>query len=141
MFLGYSGRPRTDTIELKKAVARLKRQIEALEKAQKPVVRAFEKTREQDVVVPAPPEQARRKWFYGKGITSLREKLGLSKTDFARLAGVTANMVARWEKQDGKINLRPQTIQRLLVIRSMGRRKAAQALGQQPAKTGATVAG
>ena len=54
-------KPRTDTIELKKSVARLKRQIEALEKAQKPVVRAFEKTREQDVVVPAPPEQARRK--------------------------------------------------------------------------------
>ncbi len=128
-----AAKPRSDSIELKRAVAQLKRQIAALEKAQKPVVRAYQNTHEEQHAVA--PEQAKGKWFSGKGIKRMRDRLGLSKADFARLAGTSDNMVARWEQQDKKLNLRAKTVEKLLGVRTMGRRKALQALSKKPAKS------
>ncbi len=44
-------------------------------------------------------------------------------------------MVARWEQQDKKLNLRAKTVEKLLAVRTTGRRKALQALSKKPAKS------
>jgi transcriptional regulator with XRE-family HTH domain len=73
------------------------------------------------------PEQ--RFWITGKGVFSLRKRLGLTQIELGQLVGVTQQTVVRWEKTDGKITLRGDAIQlRLQEIRGMGRKEARAAL-------------
>ncbi len=64
-------------------------------------------------------------WISGKGVISLRRKLGLTQAELAQLAGVTAQSVVKWEKYEGKIPLRKkETAVRLQGIRGMNKAKA-----------------
>jgi DNA-binding transcriptional regulator YiaG len=55
-------------------------------------------------------------------IKSLRTKLGLSQSGFARLIEVSAISVGQWER--GKMNPRPETRAKILSFRGMRRREA-----------------
>ena len=46
----------------------------------------------------------------GKAVANLRKKLGMSKTQFARLLGLSVGTVGNWERTKGRLNLRARTL-------------------------------
>ena len=103
---------RRDVSELQKEVSRLQRELT------------------KEGVVEAPSEESERSgWITGKGVSSLRKKLGLTQAELAKLAGVSTQSVVKWEKTEGKIPFRQQkTLERMGEIRAMGKTDAAAAL-------------
>lgn len=65
--------------------------------------------------------------FTAKGLRSQRRRLGLSATDYAKLAGVSSLSIYNWEK--GKIHPRRSQIANLGALRSMGKKEALARLG------------
>ena len=113
-------------------IADLRRQVEVLRKE----VGALRKTAP---AVPASAETAdksERFWITGKGVKSLRKRLGLTQAEFGRLAGVSIPTVVNWEGTAGKIAIRRKaTIGQLRAVRSLTKRTAAEALKpRRPAK-------
>lgn len=108
---GYIADLRREVGELQKEIGRLRRELG------KPA--------------PAVEEEVSdtRFWISGKGVVSLRKKLGLTQAEFAALAGVTTQSIVKWEKYEGKIPFRQQkTALRVQEIRGMGKKQAREAL-------------
>lgn len=61
------------------------------------------------------PEPAKRRPFKatGAGVRSLRNRLGLSRSDFARKLGVSAQSITNWENSRGKLVLRSASLEGL----------------------------
>ncbi len=76
-------------------------------------------------------EDARQNfWITGKGVASLRKRLGVTQVELATLADVTQQTVVKWEKVEGKIPFRSQeTANALQAIRAMNKTEAKNALG------------
>lgn len=103
----------------RKYIADLRRELSDL---QKEVKRLQKELGKEIPAVVEEPEQ--RFWITGKGVLSLRNRLGLTQVDFAELVGVTQQTVVRWEKTEGKISLRGEAVQsRLQELRSMGKKE------------------
>lgn len=113
-------------------IAGLRRQVDAMQKELSGLKKA----------VPAPEAALQAKdapegrfWITGKGVKALRKKLGLTQALFAKLAGVTGQTVVNWEGAEGKVDIRKKaTIARLQAIRGMGKKQAAEILGQGKGK-------
>jgi DNA-binding transcriptional regulator YiaG len=60
--------------------------------------------------------------FVAKGLKSLRARLGLSASDFGKLAGVSGQSIYNWE--NGKTAPRPSQLAILATLRSIGKREA-----------------
>lgn len=60
--------------------------------------------------------------FSAKGTKSLRARLGLSASDFGRLAGVSGNTVFNWEH--GKAKPQRAQLESLVSLRGLGKRAA-----------------
>lgn len=105
-------------------IANLRRDVADL---QKEVVRL---KRDAGKTAPAvEDEPAQRFWISGKGVKSLRDKLGLTQAGLAELAGVSTQSVVKWEKADGKISFRQaKTADRMQEIRGMSKKQAWDAL-------------
>jgi len=72
-----------------------------------------------------------RFWITGKGVLSLRKRLGLTQSEFAQLADVTTQSIVKWEKSEGKIPFRQQqTALNVQAMRGMGKKEAREALGK-----------
>lgn len=103
---------RRDVSELQKEVARLKRE------------------QGKDTPAGTQEEQPSKTWIMGKGVISMRKRLGLTQTEFAKLAGVSIPTVVKWEKTEGKIPFRQQkTVARLQEIRGMSKKQVTKELG------------
>ena len=124
---------RKPTIRLRKDVADLKTRLAALEKAHKEFQAIVAKCQ---ATQPAPaPETADKGWISGKGIKSLRKRLGLSQGDLARLVGVSSNAVTLWESKSGMLKLRDKTKAAVFAVRGIGAREAKQRLAaMEPVK-------
>ena len=108
----------------RKYIADLRRELSDLQKE----VKRLQKTSGTSAPVKS-EETEQRFWITGKGVLSLRKRLGLTQIDFAELVGVTQQTVVRWEKTDGKITLRGEAVQsRLQEVRSMGKKDVAEIL-------------
>ena len=111
----------------RKYIADLRREVADLQRVVKQLQKELGKSAPE---VTKEPEQ--RFWITGKGVLSLRKRLGLTQIELAELAGVTQQTVVRWEKTDGKITLRGEAIQaRLQDIRSLGKIEARERLGKE----------
>ena len=78
-----------------------------------------------------------RFWITGKGVKALRKRLGLTQSQFGKLAGVSVPTVVKWEGAKGKAPIRLKAaIARLQAIRGMGRKQAAEILGTGKGKAG-----
>lgn len=110
----------------RKYIADLRRELSDLQKEVKRLQKELGK------FTPLETEESEQRfWITGKGVLSLRKRLGLTQVELAQLAEVTQQTVVRWEKTAGKISLRGEAIQsRLQEIRAMGKREAAAALEQ-----------
>ena len=108
---------KTQLALLKKTVAEQNKRIHSLESA-KSIPQ--EKT-SAEVAVPEPNKALR---ITPERITKLRNKLGVSQSQFARLLEVSIHSINRWEA--GKNIPRPEQKLRIAAIRDMGRRERMQ---------------
>lgn len=65
-----------------------------------------------------------RAWISGKGVRALRRKLRLTQLELATLAHVSPIAVFKWEKQEGKLQLRRKNLASVMELRKLGAREA-----------------
>jgi DNA-binding transcriptional regulator YiaG len=126
---------RKPTIRLRRDVAELKARLASLEKANKELSALVAKI--QGAQPEPAPEAADKGWISGKGIKSLRKRLGLSQAEFAKLVGVSDQGVYQWESKSGMLKLRNATKAAVFAVRGIGAREAKQRLeqmGKKPVK-------
>ena len=112
---------RHDVAALKRQVAALRRELRRVQKTDSSaVVRHGEEVEE--------TSGARKMRPTGPMVRRLRNKLGLTQAEFAKLTGVSSLTVWKWEKAAGRIVLRQRTSARLQAVRGMGKREAKAAL-------------
>jgi DNA-binding transcriptional regulator YiaG len=100
---------RSDIAELKRRVASLEKQLSKAEK------KAASK-----VVPETSGAEAGRVRFSAKGLTTHRQRLGLSAAEMGALLGVSAQSVYHWEA--GKTKPRQQQLVAIASLRKMGKR-------------------
>lgn len=120
---------RGETQALKKSIsqyrtqiAQLKRRTQALEQQ----VKRLGKSGGRAVPEQAGEETSRQVRFSAKSLAAQRKRLGLSAAALARLLGVSALSVYKWES--GNTRPRAKQIQAIAALRGMGKREAAQRL-------------
>jgi len=127
---------RKPSITTRKTVADLKRRMVELEKTVKHLDAVLAK-------IPQPEPEATpvssRNWISGKGVRSLRLKLGLSQSAYAKIVGVTSKAVGDWESKPGMLRMRNATKAAVLATRTLTMRTAQQRLpemasAKKPAK-------
>lgn len=117
---------------MRKDVAALKRRMAASETAIREIQTLLKRI---EKALPAsPPEQTSRAWISGKGIKSLRKRLGLSQAEFARLLGVSDQTVYKWERKSGMLEFRGVTKAKVLAVRGIGAREAKKRLAEMKQK-------
>jgi DNA-binding XRE family transcriptional regulator len=119
---------RAETQQLKKAIsqyrgqiAQLKRQMQALERQ----VKRQGGSRGPARAAPAEAgddEQGPSLRFSAKGLAAQRKRLGLSAAAVAKILGVSALSVYKWES--GKTRPRARQIEAIAQLRTMGKREA-----------------
>jgi DNA-binding XRE family transcriptional regulator len=107
-------------------IANLRRDLAALQKEVNQLRKAVP-----EEAIPVVEDDGRQGfWITGKGIASLRKRLGLTQAELASLAEVSTQSVVKWEKIEGKIPFRQEkTAAKMKLIRSMGKTDAREALG------------
>lgn len=71
--------------------------------------------------------------FKSQGVRSQRKRLGISAADYAKLIGVTAHTVYKWEH--GTARPRKRLLSKLASLRSVGKREALARLEQSVEKS------
>jgi DNA-binding transcriptional regulator YiaG len=108
-------------------IAGLRRQVDAMQKELSGLKKAVPAP---VAVIPAKEAPEGRFWITGKGVKTLRKKLGLTQAQFAKLVGVSNPTVGNWEGTEGKVDIRRKaTMARLQEVKSMGKKQAALILG------------
>ncbi len=119
-----------DNAALKKAVARLKRQTKVLERDSRLLMAAEKRLREKTTKSRAGSEELEKFRISGKGVRSLRKKLGISQRELAILVGVSGQSVFLWEQKAGGLRLRDDSKVALLELRGIGAREARRRLAE-----------
>jgi DNA-binding transcriptional regulator YiaG len=116
---------KANTETLKKAVstyrseiASLKRRVDQLERQSKRTAKVVSKA-----VASEPQEEATNLRFRVDGFKAHRERLGLSAADYAKLIGVSALSVYKWE--GGQARPRAKYLPAIAAVRKLGKREAA----------------
>ncbi len=98
-------------------IAALKRRIAALEQQVSRLGKSVPKT----VEVKAEPEAGTKVRFTAKGFKTLRQRLGLTANAIGSLLNVSAQTIYGWEA--GNSSPRRQQLERIAVLRGMGKRE------------------
>ncbi|MET0232553.1 MAG: helix-turn-helix domain-containing protein [Rhodanobacteraceae bacterium] len=107
----------------RREIAALKRRIASLEaEAKRFSKRSAKAPREESPATETPTR------FVAKGVRSLRQRLGLSAADFARLLNVSMQSVYNWERK--KAVPRRGQIDAIVALRTIGRKEAQTRLEQ-----------
>jgi len=106
-------------------IAELKRRTQALEQQVRRQGRAVAKATPD---APAGEEGASRIRFSAKGFAAQRQRLGLSAAALAKILGVSALSVYKWES--GKTRPRARQLEAIASLRGMGKRAAAAKLAE-----------
>lgn len=113
---------RNASTSYRKEIAALKRTVAALQRGQT----LSEKKRGKATATAVDGEEAEasgsRVRFSAKGLKTLRSKLGLSASEFGRLAGASGQSIYNWENE--KNSPRAQQIERIAALRGLGKREA-----------------
>jgi DNA-binding transcriptional regulator YiaG len=114
---------RRDNVRLKKSVAELRRQMAALSRTSRDLVKkvtpvvAIKETE-------AATEKAAKLRPTSKGLKKLRARLGLTQTEFGKLLGVSGQAVVQWTSKAGRVRMRRTTLSALAGILNIGKREA-----------------
>ena len=100
-------------------IAGLRKQLDALQGEVATLRRAAPKA---EKALAATQEPQGRFWISGKGVKSLRKRLGLTQAQFGKLVGVTPNAVVLWEAKTGTLRLRKAPAGKLQWLKGLGKR-------------------
>lgn len=109
---------RRATASYRKDIAELKRRVESLESQLKRVSKGTV-SRARAV---SPETEVQKLRFSATRFAAQRKKLGLSAADFAKLLGVSALSVYKWES--GQVRPRQAQLQVIAAMRKLGKREA-----------------
>jgi DNA-binding transcriptional regulator YiaG len=128
-------------VQLVRSAADAKRRLSLLESANKLLVARLAKL-EASPAVAAPAEQAsERGWISGKGVKSLRKRLGLSRKEMGALVDVSEQSIYNWESSSRALKLRDASRKALFSMRGIGAREARRRLAELAAKAPAPKRG
>jgi len=119
---------RSTAIQLKTTVASLKQRLATLEKANKELQKQVATLIANQPAPQVEPEG--RAWITGKGIKTLRGKLGLSQKEFGKMTGVSKGCVVQWESKSGMLKFRGATKKAVMAIRGIGKVEARKRLDE-----------
>lgn len=122
---------RGETLALRKSVSQYRAQIADLKRRMQALEQQVRRLGKVATKMAAPQEMAEPASglrFSAKGLAAQRKRLGLSAAAVARLLGVSALSVYKWES--GKTRPRAKQIEAIATLRGMGRREAARRLGE-----------
>ena len=112
-----------DNVRLKKGVAELRRQMAALNRTSRELVKKM-----MPVVAVKQSEDATEKAAKlrptSKSLKKLRAGLGLTQAQFGKLLGVSGQAVVQWASKEGRIRMRKTTLSALAGIQNIGKREA-----------------
>jgi DNA-binding transcriptional regulator YiaG len=112
-----------DQLRLKKTVADLRRQMAALNTANRELLKKVA-----PVVAVKEAERATQKAAKlrptAKSLVTLRGRLGLTQVQFGKLLGVSGPAVTHWAGTEGRIRMRGTTLAALAAIQHIGKREA-----------------
>ena len=112
-----------DQIRLKKTVADLRRQVAALETANRDLLKKVT-----TVVAVNETEKVAEKAVKlrptSKSLEGLRNRLALTQVQFGKLLGVTGPAVTQWASRNGRVRMRQTTLDALAGIQHIGKREA-----------------
>ncbi len=124
---------RGETLQLKKAVARyrsdiadLKRRLSTTENALSALQKSLARTNQSTPKADSSPTPAVR--FSAKGFRTMRDRLGLSGPDAARLLCVSVQTIYNWEA--GASKPREPQLSAIAVLRKAGKREVAERLAE-----------
>mgnify|MGYP003602108593 FL=1 len=112
-------------------IAALRRQVDAMQKELLALRRAVPGP---GAAIQAKAAPEGRFWISGKGVKTLRKRMGLTQAQFGKLVGVSVPTVVNWEGTQGKVNLRKAAAGKLQGLRGIGKRQAAEMLGMGKGK-------
>ena len=110
---------------LKAASARYRRQIAELKRVTSDLEKRLAHIEQQErkrAKKPPPPELAEGTRFSARGLKSHRAKLGLSAEDYGVLAGMSGQMIYKYER--GETKPRRAQVAKLVAVRDLGKREA-----------------
>ncbi|WP_137921342.1 helix-turn-helix domain-containing protein [Hydrogenophaga sp. 2FB] len=115
---------RKSSANVRGEIAELKRKVKALESHVKALTRA---ARRAEPAPKAPAEKPRakpgRKVLFGAAeLLALRQQLGFTQAQMARLVGASALSIYKWES--GQVTPRAAQLEKLLAVRKIGKREA-----------------
>lgn len=114
-----------EQVELRRMVSLLKKRLSALEQKTARLGRsAADKAPRNAPAEELPAEGADRARISSRTVRTLRQKLGLTQAEFARLVGVSGQSVYQWERQDGRLQLRHATRKAIVEAKKLGVREA-----------------
>jgi DNA-binding transcriptional regulator YiaG len=108
---------------LKGTVSQMRKTVHELERT---VARQVKEAGAEKKPIAASPEEVKGSRFSPRLIRTLRERLGLTQRQLAKLAGVTVGAIYQWET--GKFEPRGDKKAVLVALRKMGRREVKEAL-------------
>jgi len=109
-------------------IANLRRDVTELQKE----VARLQKAADKAAPTATESDDSRGVWMSGKGIRSLRKRLGITQIELSKLAEVSHQSIVRWEKTSGKIPFRKkETPAKMQQIRAMDKRTAWAVLGKK----------
>jgi DNA-binding transcriptional regulator YiaG len=109
-------------VALKKTIAELKKRIAALESG---TIRHSGPRKNLALELSGvSPESAGTLRITARSIRALREKLGLSQDDFAKLLGISSQNVFVMEHKQGRLKVRKATLANILAVKGIGKREA-----------------
>jgi DNA-binding transcriptional regulator YiaG len=106
-----------DVRSLKSAVSQLRKTVLTIERL---AVEHQKELRKGEMGLEAPPEEVKKSRFSPRLIRRLRQRLGITQKQMAKLSGVTVGAIYQWEK--GIFEPRGQKKGRLVALRKLGRR-------------------
>jgi DNA-binding transcriptional regulator YiaG len=117
---------RGETQALKKSISQYRSQIADLKRRMSALEQQVKRAGKGKAQMPVPESTGSSLRFSAKGLAAQRRRLGLSAAAVARLLGVSALSVYKWES--GKTRPRARQIEAIAGLRGMGKREAVQRL-------------
>jgi DNA-binding transcriptional regulator YiaG len=118
---------RAEIAPLQKSVAKYRSQIAALRRQVLALERLMKlQTRKGSVIASEVEREDESHRFSAKGLAAHRQRLGLSAANMAKLLGVSALSVYKWES--GKTRPRAKQIEAIAALRKLGKREVARRL-------------
>jgi len=113
-------------------IAELRRQVNAIQKDLNGLKKAVPSHKK---VLLEKKEPQGRFWITGKGVKTMRKRVGLTQAKFSELIGVSVPTVVNWEKTVGKVEIRKKAaMARLQGLKGKGKREVAGMLAKDTKK-------